>query len=153
MSDERLSGTESLPTIQTERRSVDPPIHKVGGASLKLREHHRRASEQRTGVSGNAFDPECDREVKNSDAFHRAPASDLVVAALDAAGNRAKSLRGVEDHRRRSAPELIPKVRIERCSDGHARTTSVERNAVDVERFERGSGGPSRSTGKRRRGP
>ena len=115
------------------------PRSTAGGANvstearLQLREHHRCASEQRTRSRGNAFDSECDREVKNGNAFHRAPASDLVVAALHAAGRGAESLGGVEDHRRRSAPQLIPKVRVERCRDGHARTTSLERNAVERE--------------------
>ena len=53
---------------------------------LKLRQHHRRASEQLTRSRGNAVESECDREVKNGNAFHRAPASDLVVPALHAAG-------------------------------------------------------------------
>ena len=74
---------------------MDPPIHNVGGASLKLREHHRCATEHRTRSRGNAFESECDREVKNGNAFHRAPASDLVVAPFEAAGPRAKSLSKV----------------------------------------------------------
>ena len=94
---ERLNGSESLPTMRTEHRCVDPPIHNVGGASLKLREHHRRASEQRTRRRDVVLEPECDREVKNSDAFHRATTSDLVVPSLDATGRGAESLGGIQN--------------------------------------------------------
>jgi hypothetical protein len=65
--------------------------------SFKLREHHRRASEQRTRPRDVVLEPECDHEVKNSDAFHRAATSNLVVSSLDATGRRAESLGGIQN--------------------------------------------------------
>jgi hypothetical protein len=156
--DERLNETESLPTMRTERRCVDPPIHNVGGASLKLREHHRRAGEQRTRRRDVVLEAECDREVKDGDAFHRATTSDLVVTSFDATGRGAESLGGIQNGRRRSTEQLIPKIRAQRRSDRRAGAASVERNAVNsdfaLERlrkcggaqkgFERGNDGPRR---------
>lgn len=92
---ERLNGTESLPTMRTERRCVDPPIHNVGGASLTLREHHRRASKQRTRLRRGGFEPKCGREIKDGDAFHRATAGNLVVPPLA----RGREQRGRFDGR------------------------------------------------------
>ncbi len=89
---ERLNGSESLPTMRTERRCVDPPIHNVGGASLTLREHHRRAGAR---LRRGGFGPECGREVEDGDAFHRATASNLVVPPLA----RGREQRGRFDGR------------------------------------------------------
>ena len=102
--------------------------------SFKFREHHRRAGEQRTRSRGNAFESECDREVKNGNAFHRATTSDLVVTSLDATGRGAESFGGIQNRGRRSTEQLVPKIRAQRRCDRRAGATSVERNAVDVDK-------------------